>query len=76
MTMDSISGELPPPFYSVPVLQSMPDVEMFKCQTLVNIANEVRALRLSIENFHNGVNLSVEKKNEPGKIKEPDKTGQ
>lgn len=60
MTLEQMSSEFPPPFYTLPEsFATAAEMMYFQCGMLVNLANEIRTLRLDIENFHAQHNVEV-----------------
>lgn len=69
MALDNASSELPPQFYNLPQgFATMPEMMYFQTGMLVSIANEIRALRLSIDNFHKRMNVEVKPNDNSGGV--------
>lgn len=73
----TIDAAFPPPFYSMPTaFATTPEMIYFQTGMLVNLANEIRALRLSIEEFHKHNNVEVKPNDQTGSATPPDQGGQ
>ena len=60
MSLENMSSELPPQFYNLPQnFATLPELEYFTAGMIVSLANEIRALRLSIDSFHKRMNVEV-----------------
>ena len=77
MTLDQIDASFPPPFYTMPSgFATTPEMIYFQCGMMVNLANEIRALRLAIENFHKTNKVEVTPNDQTGSTAPPDQGGQ
>lgn len=76
MNLEQMSSEFPPPFYTLPeAFATAAEMMYFECGMLVNLANEIRALRLDIESFHAKHKVEVTNA-EPGTASPPNQEGE
>jgi len=76
MTLEQMSSEFPPPFYTLPEsFATAAEMMYFQCGMMVNLANEIRALRMDIESFHAKHKVEV-KPDDSGRTAPPNQEGE